>query len=331
MSGNKEKAGNRGYIETANLISGDALNISGSKLYSKEFPTGEGWYKANLRFNLAVTIGTGTTPKSEGELRIIRNILMKTDRGEILCNVPGRALHKIATYRTGQVPRKDAIAAATGTYRVTIPILFSDDSLIRPEDTILDTARYSSISCQITMGDINDLFAAPGTATVSSTFDFEVERSLGMLPEDARPFYHINYEYRQPVDANVTTSIDLDKSADMSIKRLYIHSSASGTAGLPFSGDNADDVQSVVKVKDQNRDIVKDRFHEMIQDQNKNDARLESVLAGLEIFDFVRDGSINSSLSTGNKSVLQYSWTNKAGVAANDLITAVAENIRTLR
>lgn len=325
------EAGNRGYIENANLITGDALNIGGSKLYSKEFPTGEGWYKAMLRFNLNVVIGTGTTPKSEGELRIIRNILVKTDRGEILANVPGRALYKIAAYRLGAPPRKDAIAAATAVYRVTIPILFTDDKLIRPEDTILDTARYSSISCQITMGDINDLFAVPGTATVTATLDFDVERSLGMLPEAARPFYHVNYEYRQPVDANVTTTIDIDKSADMSIKRLYVHSSASGTAGIPFSGDNADDVQNVVKIKDQNRDIVKDRIHELIQEQNKNDAALESIIAGLEIFDFVRDGSINSALSTGNKSVLQYNWTNKAGVAANDLVTLVAENIRTLR
>lgn len=324
-------SGNRGYVETGNLIRNDALVIGGPKLFSKEFPTGEGWYTLNLRFNLVLTVGTGTTPKSEGELRIIRKILLKTDRGEILANLPGRALYKIATHRKRAAPRKDAIAAANGTYRVNIPILFTDERMIRPEDTILDTARYQSISCEITMGNVDDLLAVTGTASVTATVDVEVERSLGVLPEDARPFYHVNYEYRQPVDANVTTSIDIDRSADMAIKRLYVHASASGTAGVPLSGDNADDVQDIVTIKDQNRDIVKSRVHEMIQDQNKADYALESVLAGYEIFDFVADGSINSALSTGNKSVLQYSWQNKAGVAANDIVTLFSENIRTLR
>lgn len=321
----------RGYIERANLITGAALNVNGNTVFSRELPVGEGWYKTKVRVNIAIVIGTGAGPISEGELRFVRGIYLRTDRGEIICNMPARGLYKYGAYIQGTPPRKDAIAAATATYRVNIPIIHADPRLLRPEDTILDTSRYNSVSLQISLGSLSDLFTAPGTATVTATCDVEVERSFGRLPDQAKPIGFCSYDYRQPVDANTTTSIDMERSADMSVMRALIHSSASGTAGLPFSGDNADDVQDVVTIKDETRFIEKERKHEMIQDINKEDASLESVLAGYEIFDFVRDGSLGSAMATGNKSVLQYSWTNKAGVAANDIVTLSTQSVRTLK
>jgi hypothetical protein len=321
----------RGYIERANVLTGVGLNNSAPTVFGKEIPLGEGWYKATIRYNLAVTIGTGTTPIAEGELLICQNVMLRTDRGEILCNLPGRALYKIATYLTGQPPRKDAIAAATATYRVNLPIIFADNKMNRPEDTILDTNRYNSITLQMTMGGVAQLFTTVGTSSVIQTMDMEVERSLGQLPKEAQPYFHVSFDFRQPVDAATTTNIELEKSPDAAIKRLYVHSSSGGTAGLPFGGVNADDVQSIITLKDQNRFIEKERIHAMIQDMNKLDAMLETIIVGIEVFDFVRDGAIQSALATGNKSVLQYSWTNVAGVAANDIVTLAAEMVRSLK
>lgn len=321
----------RGYLEMANVLTGGVLTNNGSVTFGKDFPLGEGWMKMLLRFNHTVVIGTGTTPITEGELLIIKNVLLKTDRGEILANLPGRALYKISIYQTGQVPRKDAMAAASATYRVTLPIHFADLKMNRPVDTVLDTARYNSIALQVTYGGVADLFGTVGTSTVAGTLDIEVERSLGKLPPKGKPMMHINYDLRQPVDANTTTSIDMERSSDMSLKRLYVHSSTSGGAGVPWSGVNADTIQNVVTLKDQNRFIQKERIHAMIQDGNKLDAWLESAIAGVEVFDFVRDGAITSALATGNKSVLQYSWTNQGGVGANSIVTATGEQVRTLK
>jgi len=321
----------RGYVERANVITSAALNILGTTTFSKEFPLGEGWYQLRMRINIALVVGTGTTPIAEGELSIIKNILLKTDRGEILCNLPGRALYKIATYQKGSPPRKDAIAAATATYRVNLPIQFADPDMMRMEDTILDTSRYNSLTMQVTLGSVADLLGTPGTATVTATLDVEVERSLGRLPDNGKPFYHISYDFRPPVDAASLTTIDLERSADMSVKRLYVHSGTSGLAGLPFSGANADTIQDRVTVKDQNRFIEKERIHAMIQEGNKDDASLETFIAGLEVFDFVHDGSITSALSTGAKSVLQYTWTNQGGVVTPAIVTVASEAIRTLK
>jgi hypothetical protein len=321
----------RGYVERPNLIQGAALNINGQTQFSKEFPMGEGWFAMMLRINLAVVIGTGAGPVTEGELLVIQNVLLRTDRGEILCNLPGRALFKIAALKNGALPQKDAIAAATATYRVMLPIYFADMKMLRPEDTILDTKRYSSVSLQISLGGVANLFTAPGTATVTATLDLEVERSMGRLPVEAEPVFHINYDSRPPVDAASTLNIDLERSPDMSLKRLYVHSGTTGTAGVPWSGVNADTIQNVVNVKDQNRFIEKDRIHASILDQNKLDSGLETRLAGVEAFDFTRDKSLPSALATGDKSVLQYAWTNQGGVGANSIITATGEQIRTLK
>jgi len=330
----------RGYSERPNLITGAALNNAGQTQFSKEFPMGEGWYCLLMMFNLSLTIGTGTTPITEGELLFIKNVLLRSDRGEILCNLPGRALWKISALKNGALPFKDAIAAATAVYRVHLPIYFCDPEggplqMLRPEDTVLDTSRYNSLSLQVTLGSVADLLGTPGTATVAVTLDLEVERSFGRLPgtkpgEGGKPIAHINYDMRPPVDANVTQAIDIERSAEMSLKRIYLHSGQSGTGGVPWSGANNDAIIATLQIKDQNRFIEKDRLWRAVQNQNKLDSMLEALLSGVLMFNFVSDKSIAAALATADKSVLQTTWIN--GTApANSIVTLTQEAIRTLK
>lgn len=324
----------RGYTERyATIVSQPCAN-SAATVFGKEFPLGEGWYKMLIRFNLVFVVGTGTTPIAEGELLYIKNVQLRTDRGEILCNLPGRALYKIATYKTGEPPFKDAIAAASATYTVTLPIWFAENrtmDMLRMQDTILNTARYNSLILTVTLGSTADLLGTPGTSTVTTNLDVEIERSFGPLPPQAFPLYHISYDFRPPVDAASLTTIDIERSADMAIKRLYVFSGTSGTAGVPFSGVAADTIQNQVTVKDQNRFIEFLRFHAMILNQNKMDAQLESRITGFEVFDYVQDGSVVAALATAEKSLLQYTWTNQGGVAANSIVTVAEEMVRTLK
>lgn len=325
-------------LEIISHSRGEALTLGGPRTFGKDFPLSEGWYQLMLRFSTDITIGTGTGPIAESELSIIKSVVLRTSAGEVLCNLPARALYKIATAKAASLPRKDAMAAATAVYRADVPIYFVDDRMKRPEDSILDTSRYSGISLEIITGTIADLFTTVGTAVLNSVkLDIEIERTKGRVPPKTKdgpggqPLFHVFYGAAQSQDASVQTFIDLERAPDLAYKRLFAHGSSAGVAGGVFTGANADDVQDLESIVDQSGDIVRERVHEMIQNHNKREYSLEAVQAGITVFDFVRDGSINSALYPGDRSRLQYKWSNKAGVAANDVVSLAFEALRGLK
>ncbi len=324
----------RGNAEYVNLLTSQPLNVNAKTVISDALPVGEGWYRMHLRVGIVLTVGTASGPITEGELNVIKSILFKTDRGEIVVNLPARALYKIACVKGGIVaPRKDAIAAASATYFVNIPVYFADHyrAIDRPEDSILDTKRYSSMTLEVTMGTTADFFITPGTATFTATLDVESVRTKGLLPEKGGPVAIISYDHRNPVDANTTQFVLLERAADLAIKKLYVHSGTSGTAGVAFSGANSDAVQNIVSIKDQSGFIIKDRIHRMIQESNQIDYTLESILTGIEVHDFVQEGSIQAALLTAGKTLLQYQWLNQGGVGANSIVTVGVEGLRSLK
>lgn len=320
----------RDDIVHTNIVAGESLNVGGTKTLGKDFPMGQGWYKLNLRINLALTVGTGSGPITEGELIFIKKILFRTDRGETICNLPARALYHIAQFLSGTLARKDAIAAATATYRVNIPIYLADRRMLRPEDTILDTARYSSVRLELQMGTVADLLGAVGTSSVLVTADVEIEHSASPLPENAQPIFHVSYFDPPPQDPSVQTFIDHDRSHDLSYKRLYHFSSSSADSGSGFTGAAADDEVDKMSLKDHEGFIIQERFWEMIQDQNKEEFGIETLQTGWAAFDLVPDRSNMSALFTGDKARLQSRWDNET-VAASDQVSVAVEGLRTLK
>lgn len=318
-------------LEYAKILSGQTLNVGNVTTFGKELPMATGYLRMNLRINIALTVGDGANPINEGELFFIKKIYILTDAGEVLCNLPAAALYDIAHYKAGTLPRKTAILAADGTYSVNIPIWFVDNRLIRPFDTVLDTSRYNQVTVEITLGTVADLLGAPGTATATATLDLDIERTSEVLPPEAAPLFHVSYENDAPVDANVSTVIEIARSTDLTIKRFLIKTGAGGTPGVPFSGQRADDVIDTVSIEDHNGFIRRNLIHEMIQDANKIDYSFENTRAGIQIHDLVADKSISTALFTGDKAKLEYNWVNKATVAPNDIVTLVREGHRVLK
>ena len=329
----------RGYIESVNLINAAALVVGARKGFSDELAVGEGWYRVDVRIGLVVTIGTGSGAISEGELNIIKNVTLRTDRGEYICNLPGRALYKIAHVKAGAAPDKDAIAAASATYYVNLPIYIAEHERLgfpRPEDTILDTNRYNSLTLEVQLGTVADLFTTVGTSSLTATLDVDVVRTKGPLPVDkagnplARPLGFQYYDVTPPADASQSTQILLQRAADLLVKRYYFFSTTSGTPGIPFSGTPSNAIVNLFSIKDQSGYVYKDRVLRMIQNDNKNYFSVETWPTGLFVIDFTQDRSHNSALITAGKSLLNASWTNQGSPGANSLVSCVAEGIRRL-
>lgn len=338
----------RGYTEVANVIDEAALSSTsggGRTTFTKELPLGEGWYSMNLLFRFSLTVGTAATTRAESLVRYIQNVQIRTSAGEIICDMPGAALWDIAKAKSGTNPpvytdaapatmiSPPTMPATTGVYNVSIPIYFADLKANRPEDTVLDTSRYSSVTLDVTLGGFTDLFSAPGTMTIVNTLDVEVVRSKGPLPAEAKPIAHIQYTYRQPVDGSVTTVIDFERSTDLWIRKAYFHTVTSGTA-VPWGGPAAvksDVVLDTVSVQDQAGYVTKQRRYMEVRNSNKRDYSQETAFVGVGIFDYMADGSANSALATGNKSVLQLVWTPVTGLGANSFVTLAVESHRTLK
>jgi hypothetical protein len=320
----------RGYTERVNFVSNAALSVGGSTSFSKEFRLGQGWYAMWLHFAFAFTVGSGTTAFSDATLRIIRKLFLKTDRSELVCNEGGRAMFYIGSYKQGTRPNITTFAAANGTYHVYIPIFFVDWDMKRPQDSILDTARYESIDFEVQLGTTADLLGTPGTSSVTCTLDIDVERSYGKLPAKAKPHYFISYDHRPPQDPSVNPNIELEKSPDLSLKRLFVWTGDTGIAGTPWTGNANDTYPQKANIQDQDRFIEKDRVHATTQSVNKTDASLETVLAGVEVYDFVKEGAITNAMSTGEKSQLQYQLT-QSGAAGGSNLTLTHEGIRLLK
>lgn len=320
----------RGNTERVNFIRNAALVPGGSQIFSDKFKMGHGWTTMWIHIAVSIVIGTGTTALSDGLLRYIKKVLFKTDRGELVCNLPGRALFYIATYIGRCRPQITTLAAASATYDVYLPLFFCDDFMVRPEDTILDTSRYKSCDLEIQLGTTADLFGTPGTSTATAIIDVDVERTYGALPEESKPLYFVSYDSRPPQDASVNPNIEFEKSSDLSIKRAYLFTGDTGTAGIPWSGNANDTYAQRTNIQDQERFIEKDRIHTFVQALNKTDQNLETVMAGVEVYDFVRDRTMFAALSTGDRSALQLALT-QSGAAANSIMTMSTEGVRLLK
>src|SRR6266700_423520 len=186
-------------------------------------------------------------------------------------------------------PPTATLAAANGTYDFFIPILFADMDMIRPEDTIFDSSRYKSLDLEIQLGTVADLFSTPVKSSIVVTLDIDVERTYGALHPDAKPHWFISFDHRAPQDPSVNPNVELEKTNDLSFKRLYLWTGDTGIAGQPWTGNANDTYPVKTNIQDQERFIQKDRKHAVVQAQNKTDAFLETALAGIEVYDFVKD------------------------------------------
>jgi len=308
----------RGNAEVVEVARAVALTEGSVIRVTTPFPLGEAWTRMMLRFNIVVTIGTGAGALSEGELRFIKSIRLVTDRGENLYNnVPARLIYRLDAIKSGTPAAKDAMAAASATYRVHLNLWFVDPLMNVPEDTILNTARYSSITLEVGVGTVADLFSAPGTATEVPTMDVYIERQKGRLPKPIAPQFFQEVGFRGPVDPNIALSIDMERAANLAYKRLalFTGSAGSGLVGVPFSyaadsaaiGELTLDVDSGPPVDRVLADVM--------NRVNKQTYKLEAVMVGWYVEDFCQDGSLNASLYSGDKSRLTQRFTLAAGAA----------------
>jgi len=320
----------RGNTEVINIYTNKALTANGLNPISEGFPLGEAWLRLILRLNLAVVIGTGTGPITEGELNLLKGLSFKTSAGEMIYNsIPGRPMYRLDHLRSKAAPPKDAIAAADGTYRVKYNIWFVDPLLARPEDFLLNSGRYNSVQLSLLLGGLADLFTTVGTATLSITCDLLVERVRGVLPKEIHPVEYTEIGLLTPVDPASQQKIDLERSGNLAIKRLMVMASNSATSGVPFSGTPSDTTIDKIGFDTDRGELFNKVPWKVLNSMNKQEYNLEAAMAGYTMIDFCKDGSKMSAVGSGGFSRFRVFWDN--GTLSTSLVSAVYDGLRPLK
>jgi hypothetical protein len=304
----------RGSTELIRVVRNRVLNQNSANIVSVEFPIA-GFYRAvHLEAILTLTHVDGSGPVVDGEKIIFRNINLHTSNNEfIVKNCSGRGLYHFLASEINQLPRADAVAAATAVYRVDYPIYLSRPQGLKPDDTSLYSKRYSSLTLDINVGDVDDLLGTAGSDTVVVTLNVYVERfmddreSIGRIATALR-------EYAQPSPINPANQafIDFERATNFSLERILIQTVTDAVAGKAFSGTPAGNVLDIVEFEiggEINKKIYTDMDWNTLEGLATTWYQL-AVLAGYAFMDFARGHSLTELLYSGANSLFRLTWTN---------------------
>jgi hypothetical protein len=321
----------RGNTEIKELGRGLALTLGNTNRFSKELPLGEGWHRLILRFNHALTIGSGTTAIAEGGLQLVRGITLKSDRGErFVDNVPARLLYRIDQQKSGTLALLTAWAASTATYYAVLNLWFVDPLAKFPMDYVIDSARYSTMTLEITMGTLADALGTVGSASLVSTVDIYLERQRGPIPPRVRPKSYKEYGVRVPVDPNTLTEILAERASNLAYLRWFVWAASAPVVGVPWSGVADDATISDLTVDHDGGRPFETCLASIMRQINKVEFQEETVLVGFHTLDFSRDGSMQSALYSGDKSRLSLKLTNLVGLPSPAQVALGYEAFRPL-
>jgi len=322
--------------ESKVLLDEKILNVNGITTFTEELEGngGQGWYMLWLRFKIALTVGTGTGAISEGELAIIKAVTLRSSNNDYLINgVCGRPLYDLGRYQSERAPRKDAIAAATASYYVYIPVYFADPRLFRPEVTMVDTGQYESMTLDVTMGGVADLLTTVGTSSVILTLTAQVERTLGRLLEHQLPSRLLSIVQTAPIDLSTTGVLRVPRADQVRIKRMLIYSGGVGVANTAFSGTPSDAIVSTVELYDGIGYPLKKQDFQILSERVAIDNALETRPVGRALVDWMQrdeNGSLWSSFDTTGLPALDLNMTILAGAPATPIVSVALETVRPL-
>jgi len=201
-----------------------------------------------LRFNHTLVVGNnGYDAAAENNLRLLRSVTLKTDRSEYVYNSVPVGLSTAGISCSGV--RRDSRTASRRPPAIFHPHqpLFVDPLAIKPEDTVLNTARYSAVTLELDSAP-SPTCSAPGHGhhRVNGVVTSSAARAA---TRQVRPLIFTEYGVRVPVDPSVVQVIDMERASNLATKRWqYFACNTTTVPGVPFSGIASDAILTDVDV-----------------------------------------------------------------------------------
>ena len=306
-----------------------ALKIGDTTVFSNDITlTKKGWFVALLELAITLTVGTGTGAIAEAELIFFKNLRLSSDLDKESHVGPARAFFNYAKYVKEIIPPKDAFAAASATYKVSVPLFYADPLSMAPLQTILDCGRYNALELAITTGTVADLLTTPGTATVTAVATLTAIETQDDLPDEFSPaFYPV---FKTLAAVNHTDLIaKIGRLPDQRLRRILYMLATSSTAGVPFSGTPVDLGITGVSIDNGKGFDFRDLSRTQIQNDNQTDFKLRST--GFYMLDYMSSGDLNDSaiMHPGLRSKCDMTWLTDTGTATT--VNVLTDSVQELK
>lgn len=263
------------------------------------FITGDiGVQELTIAISHSLTIGSGTTPRTDGETAMIESIYLETDKhNSIVENVDGLGLHRVISFIYGTRPFTTAIAATTGVYQTGMTIPLCIPGGYRQFDTILDLAK-ARIQARVQYSDLSKAFGTVGTASDLITTQWSGFYRVGLATADL-PFFQPSYRLKRvTISASGSIQIPLDYGG-----LIYLGIGiAQRDATTYVERTNIVSQATNVRLEVNGFDHVGNTNWRELQVENKQTCQLEVWPLAWAYLDFWKDqGRIADAINTLNK------------------------------
>lgn len=324
--------------ECINLITGDTnIAVGGTHTYRDIFPlSGEGWRKLRLTYEFKVTeAGAFYTPP----FHFIRNITLRTSKGETICQTPAMGLYYLNYLMNGVEPHWLLPVTATA-FQIVIDIPFVFPFLARKDDLAIDSGRYTMIELEIQYGALTD-FGGTASALTSAELDITLYRNKSCFKEDGKPIATPWIKHLPAWDVDTRLYADIESARDMELFGFIAvcNQDWTTTGGVPYSplGTPADDLDAVSFKDNLNNWLLNVPTEVFVEEranlggQGQPDEPATGVVAkldGVYPWLFAREGTYKQALPTGNRTMIRFEFT---GFTADDQVDLLLIGHRELR
>lgn len=311
--------------ECINLVRGENFAPGQVQTFRNIFPlSGEGWRK--LRLSYTYTLGVSAAPIPLGGFHFVRNITLRTSKGETICQSPGMGLYYLNFLMNGVEPFYTH-NVATNHFEWVIDIPFVFPFLARKDDLTIDSGAYTMVELEIQYGVLNDFDATPATTPSADSLDITLYRNKACFEPDGKPVATPYIKHLPIWDTDVRQFADIESARDLRLFGFIAvcnHTFTLG-AGVPYAAtaapaDNLDDVSFTDNLNRWVSHVPVEVFQEeraqlsgvITEDMGLSQAAppaaqvTDTRMIGVYPHLFCKEGTYKQALPTGNRTMLRF-------------------------
>lgn len=283
------------------------LPYASGQVVTLDIPKNHVFKRLLIHFSGTATIGVANalTLNSEDVLALFPSIRIVRNGSEVLQDLDGGSLYRMALYNNGTAPSLFPIGTVNvgGPYAFSgsIPIDFSSERLYTPSMTLAKAVGTSSFQLQVTFGNLLNVFVPNATTTLSLNVLNTTVHGVEIM-DLSGTFADKIIRGVNKLMPSTQADFEMLLTTGPLYRRIFLKSWSAGSGGVP-QFTLRDDIINNIRVVVDGSLYLADRYQfTILKEHNKMVYGLESTPAGYAVIDFAEDGNPQGLLNTSGAS-----------------------------